>query len=150
MPIPIPDNLPLWIVVTLLMLNLFREPIASFLFDKFPAMTTDHFSSIAKDATDRREFEQQKELELLRAKLGAAEAERKQQVERERTYTAIIDNQFQFMQKMIDTGLIELEASIVSEIKSLRQIIERLNRQVRGEADTPAQEKLLKRLEGGK
>ena len=116
-------------------------------------MADSHFGSIAKDKADRREFQQQKDLELLRSDLAAAEAARKtaevnnkQQIERERTYTAIIDNQFIFMQKLVDTQLISVEASIVTEIKSLKMSFDRLTRQVRG--DDTTQNILLKRLGG--
>jgi hypothetical protein len=132
---------------------MFRKPLADFLLNRFPRMADSHFGSIAKDKADRREFQQHKDLELLRSDLAAAEAARKtaevnnrQQIERERTYTAIIDNQFIFMQKLVDTQLISVEASIVTEIKSLKMSFDRLARQVRG--DDTTQNILLKRLGG--
>jgi hypothetical protein len=149
----LPDNLPTWILILVIVLNLFKEPISSLISERFPQMANSHFGSISKDKSDRREFEQQKELEVLRNDLASADAIRKagelttkQQIERERTYTAIIDNQFLFMQKLVDNNLIHLEVSLISEIKALRGSFERLSRMMR-DSDDPIREKLLKKIE---
>lgn len=148
------ENLPMWGLVLILLLNLFREPLAKLIFDVFPGMADRHFGALAKDKSDRREFDQKKAYETLKSDLELLGAAQKtsdnifdRQTEREKTYIKIIDNQFAFMHKLIDVKFIKLETTIVEEITSLKKSFDLLTKELYASSPrSSTREILLKRI----
>lgn len=158
----IPEGLPVSAVILLLILNLFRSQIGDFFTKIMPGLFARHMRAFSRTKTDIREHEQLKELtaiehekkkevdkltlelRTLRTTLDQNELLINQQVEREAMYTALIEKEMSFLQKLIDNQFIATEASIIAEIKALRAAFELFAKDGR---QRRTQELLLKRLE---
>lgn len=123
-------DFPAWIIVTLLIINIFKSPIASVLFERFPQMANSHFSSIAQDKADRREFAQQMELERLKSELLRSEQEREAQQEREGNYFEILKELVGFIKTSIMDKIDSHDQRIVQELSNINKSIDRLARKI--------------------
>lgn len=54
----LPNDWPVWLVVTLLLINIFREPLSALVKDAVPQAVQEHFRHRASREADREEFEQ--------------------------------------------------------------------------------------------
>ena len=115
------------------------------LFEKFPNMAHGHLNALVAHKIDVREFEQRKELTLLQERINAYEAERKAQALREDNIFGILKTSVEFNQHMVMQRFDTSDELIVSELKTLREAIERL---ARGITNSKTQEFLLNRIEG--
>lgn len=150
----LPPEAPIWLLAALMILNMFKEPISNAFFKTFPAMADSHFASKSKDRDDRREFEQRKEMETLKAQLAESESQRQRQAERERAAieregeyigmlkSVITTNHSLLMQKM-DT----ISPPIVTELENLRRAIDRLASRYDGKMGS-TQNKILEHIQG--
>jgi len=150
--IGIPESVPLGIAILLLVLNLFKKPLSQLISKSLPNMASGFFSAKAEKERDIIDFAQQKELELLKANLSTAEAERKhieilynQLAEREKSSMQIISEQFGFMQNLIDNRLVEVQATIIEEIMSSKRAFEVLAKHIRGGLIEDTVEKIVKK-----
>lgn len=143
----LPSNTPLWILIALILLDMFKGPVGDFIGKRFPAMADKHFASKAKDAADRREFEQDKEAALLRERLAESEANRQRQIEREQQYFNIINRAITFSQETLLKEIDKISPPIVEEIAGLRRSIDRLAERYDGKTVT-TQQKILDHIRG--
>lgn len=133
---------------------MFKQPVGDFIGKRFPAMANKFFANRAKDAADRREFDQSKEMILLKAQLAESEANRQRQAEREKASieregeyigmlkSVITTNHALLMQKM-DT----ISPPIVTELENLRRAIDRLAARYDGKIGS-TQNKILEHIQG--
>lgn len=150
----LPPDLPVWVLTAIILLNMFKGPVGDFIGKRFPAMADKHFASRAKDAADKREFDQSKEMTMLKAQLAESEAQRQRQAERERAAieregeyigmlkSVITTNHTLLLQKM-DT----ISPPIVTELENLRRAIDRLAARYDGKMGS-TQNKILEHIQG--
>ena len=143
----LPPDLPVWVLTAIILLNMFRGPVGDFIGKRFPAMADKHFANKAKDAADKREFEQDREAALLRERLAESEANRQRQLEREQQYFAIINRAITFSQETLLKEIDKVSPPIVEEIASLRRSIDRLGERYDGKTVT-TQQKILDHIRG--
>lgn len=60
------DNLPAWVLVILLILNLFKQPLGQLLAGAVPQAIREHFRHLAERQADREEFEQSQQSRLTK------------------------------------------------------------------------------------
>lgn len=145
----LPPNLPVWVLTAIILLNMFQRPIGEFLIKTFPTMANKHFSAKAKDAADKREFEQGKEEALLRERLAESEANRQRQLEREQQYFNIINRSISFSQETLLKEIDKVSPPIVEELSNLRRSIDRLAARYDGRTES-TQHRILDRITGEK
>jgi hypothetical protein len=143
----LPPNLPMWIMITIILLNMFQKPIGEFMVKTFPIMAGKHFAAKDKAEADKREFEQDREAALLREKLAESEANRQRQQEREQQYFQIINRSITFSQETLLKEIDKVSPPIVDEIAGLRRSIDRLAERYEGK-NSRTQDKILDHIRG--
>lgn len=97
MPDVLPDNWPIWLVVLMIFVRVFRDDLAKFV----PEAIRDHFSHYARMRADRQEHRQETEVMRIEA------------------WRSVNEHLVRFITGQIDSRLTEVEKSIAS-LRSLQ------------------------------
>jgi hypothetical protein len=119
----LPDSLPSWVIVSLLLLNLFRQPLSS-LIGAVPTAVQDHFKHRAVRAADSDEFEQS----LAENTLGA---ELQQQAYREMRDHLIDQELVELVNRQMEHILTASAGEARHQAEMLQRVIEEQARQRR-------------------
>jgi len=137
------------IATIILALFFLKEPIGAAI-KKLPFLADRHFTNAAHNTNDAREFEQTRELTLLKSQLASSK-------QREEFLQTMTKQSVDFGQEVIllqvngvTERLNEVEQRLLDELKAIKQSINLLSRRMGGDnpETTKTQEILLKRIEG--
>lgn len=120
------SRLPTWIVLILLLLNLFREQIGKFV----PTAIREHFRNRAENQADQREHAQRIEETLIDNELQQRVTEQLRETRREDTLIKLLQDKDRWLENVLATQLERLgngQEKMIEELKQIRGGITRTN-----------------------
>lgn len=96
---------PVWILFTLLAINIFKDSISSLLVQFFPTAIREHFRYRAERKADREEHEQSIEATVLSSRLSRLEREQQRKSWREEQWVELIQQMQAWAYETLDKRL---------------------------------------------
>ena len=124
----IPPTTPIWIILLVIIIREFKDPLANMLFKIFPQMAVDR-GEFHRSRQDRSQtFDQEVKLKVLQDQLEHNVAERAGQALREKNLLLLINYILSLVERLTesnrsDEGMLQ----ILAEIERLRVVIDKLS-----------------------